>query len=299
MNDLDISSNTICFKDQTVNDTRNLADSSSSSGDIQIKCDHFKQCLVTPLSRYSSLTAEPKKPIDVKKSLAVKDLDIKNNICFKDDHFKHRCDLNVCTEQNSIKTLPGNGTVISSVQGVNAETRPTVSEKPTINPDSDTVRCLNLPLYQKNRILSQSLTSPSTCKRLLTVEVIKDDIAKDGCHAIVNPVNTKLQHQKGVGSHIMKIAGSDVSKELKDCLPKTNEVPVTTVIVTRPGSLRCRHVFHAVGPRWRDYRNKSQCRHDLSMTLVKCLIEAYRRKLTSIALPAISAGGYSRFCLHY
>ena len=49
-------------------------------------------------------------------------------------------------------------------------------------------------------------------------------------------------------------------------------------------------VIHAVGPIMRDYEEPNECFEVLQHTFYRCLSLASRQMLTSIAIPAISAG---------
>lgn len=60
------------------------------------------------------------------------------------------------------------------------------------------------------------------------------------------------------------------------------------ILVTESGRLPCKAIIHAVGPRYRN-GNKADddCLHDL---VIKCLEATKRKRFSSIAFPAISAG---------
>ncbi|XP_041359932.1 uncharacterized protein LOC121376181 isoform X2 [Gigantopelta aegis] len=311
--------------EKNVNGMVSLEDTSLDNNNICLVDDHFKQNIVTSLSENLNHIIQPE--ISANDMCCQEDKRSDNNICLVDDHFKQNFVTSLSENRNHIiqpeKCANGMGfqedkssdnnnirlvvdqfkrlkVVEQPKQSVTNtgclkdedldscdKTVPTTCEKPAGNTNASD---LKLRIVSKNRILEQSVSSPTNCKRLLTIEVVHGDIAKDNSHVIVSPTNTKLQHMRGAGRHLMNVAGSDVSEELKNYLQRKAEVPVTSVIVTRPGALSCRHLFHAVGPRWRNYKDKSQCRHDLIGTIVKCLFEAYRRKMVSIALPAVSAG---------
>ena len=72
--------------------------------------------------------------------------------------------------------------------------------------------------------------------------------------------------------------------------PETRPLKTTEVAVTTGGSLPCKKVLHAVGPRWYDYTDKGMCQQHLVDTVYNCLLKAESLGFTSIALPSISSG---------
>ena len=99
----------------------------------------------------------------------------------------------------------------------------------------------------------------------------KTDITKLAVDAIVNEFH----------SH-----GRDVAVAHSGRGPLT----VTEVAVTTEGSLPCKKVLLAVGPRWSDYTDKAECRQRLVDTVYNCLLQADRLGFTTVALPSISSG---------
>lgn len=61
-----------------------------------------------------------------------------------------------------------------------------------------------------------------------------------------------------------------------------------TALTLGSGSLDCRHIIHAVGPRWRGGHANEEW--DLSNCVESCFDEMRRLKLQSIAIPPISTG---------
>ena len=49
-------------------------------------------------------------------------------------------------------------------------------------------------------------------------------------------------------------------------------------------------VIHAVGPRWHDHEDKSQCLNILRDTIINILKTARREGYKSVAMPPISSG---------
>ncbi|CAG2184698.1 PARP10_14_15 [Mytilus edulis] len=56
------------------------------------------------------------------------------------------------------------------------------------------------------------------------------------------------------------------------------------------GSLPYQCVIHAVGPKWYTYTDKRKCANDLEETVKNCFNEAEKKRMKSMAIPAISSG---------
>ena len=122
------------------------------------------------------------------------------------------------------------------------------------------------------------------------MNVYKIDITKLPVDAIVNSANEQLSHGGGVAYAIAKTAGFELEYEGADYIRRHGPLKVTEVVVTTGGSLPCKKVLHAVGPRWSDYKDKAECRQRLVDTIYKCLLKADSLGFTSVALPSMSSG---------
>ena len=118
----------------------------------------------------------------------------------------------------------------------------------------------------------------------------KTDITKLPVDAIVNAANEHLSHGGGVAYAIARAAGFSLEYEGEDYIRRHGPLKVTEVAVTTGGSLPCKKVLHAVGPRWLDYTDKGQCRQHLVDTVFNCLLKADGLGFASVALPSISSG---------
>ncbi len=116
------------------------------------------------------------------------------------------------------------------------------------------------------------------------IDVIKDDITSLDVEAIVNPANTFLMHAGGLAAAIVKRGGMIIQQESK----KIGNVPTGSAVITTGGNLKAKHVIHAVGPRYKD--GKSGEEEKLSSAVKSALEIADKKKLKSIAVPAISSG---------
>jgi O-acetyl-ADP-ribose deacetylase len=115
-------------------------------------------------------------------------------------------------------------------------------------------------------------------------EVIQSDITMIDVEAIVNPANTFLIHNGGLAAAIVKRGGRIIQEESK----KIGNVPTGSAVITTGGNLKAKHVIHAVGPKYKD--GKSGEEEKLRSAVTSALDVADKKKLKSIAIPAISSG---------
>ncbi|MCI0449704.1 MAG: macro domain-containing protein [Chlorobi bacterium] len=116
------------------------------------------------------------------------------------------------------------------------------------------------------------------------IEVTKGDITMLDTEAIVNPANNYLIHGGGLAAAIVRRGGMIIQQESK----KIGNVPTGSAVITSGGSLKAKHVIHAVGPRYKD--GKSGEEEKLSSAVRSALEIAEKKKLKSVAFPAISSG---------
>ena len=123
------------------------------------------------------------------------------------------------------------------------------------------------------------------------------DILQLPVDCIVNPANESLQHGGGVAGVIARAAGYKLNDESRKYIKECGNVPVGKACTTTAGNLRYDCVIHAVGPRWSDYYPHSddkvrECKLHLYQAVYNSFLEAEKRGLKSIALPAISLGKF-------
>ncbi len=116
------------------------------------------------------------------------------------------------------------------------------------------------------------------------IEVIKGDITMLDAEAIVNPANNYLIHGGGLAAAIVRRGGQSIQQESK----KIGFVPTGSAVYTTGGSLKAKHVIHAIGPKYKD--GKSGEAEKLESAVKSALEIADKLKLKSIAIPAISTG---------
>ena len=125
---------------------------------------------------------------------------------------------------------------------------------------------------------------------LLDVMVYKGNITKLSVDAIVNAANDQLAHGAGVARAIANAAGDELVKEGNRYVGDHGSIPVSGVVATTAGNLPCKKVLHAVGPAMYDYKDRKKCLEDLCKTIMRCLCEATKLNMTSVAIPSISSG---------
>ena len=128
-----------------------------------------------------------------------------------------------------------------------------------------------------SKIVAEHKVTGNKCLKL-----VQGDITEERVDAIVNAANSGLIHGGGVAGAISHRGGSSIQKESQKVAP----VPVGEAVVTGGGSLPCRYVIHAVGPRYGEGEEELK----LANAVNNSLLRAEELKLKTISLPAISSG---------
>ena len=120
----------------------------------------------------------------------------------------------------------------------------------------------------------------------MPIKIIRQDITKIKCDAIVNPTDPYYSHCGGVDAAIHEAAG----EALYCACMEHGKLEVGKSVVTPAFSLSCKYVIHTVGPRYKDGEQGEE------VLLRSCYRESLNlgvaRKCKSIAFPLIASGTF-------
>ncbi|MBQ3150272.1 MAG: macro domain-containing protein [Clostridia bacterium] len=119
----------------------------------------------------------------------------------------------------------------------------------------------------------------------MPLKIIRQDITKIECDAIVNPSNCFLEPGGGADLAIHSAAGP----ELYECCRKLGGCPVGEARITPAFSLPCKYVIHTAGPSWYEEKNATEL---LISCYKNCLKLSLENGCQSLALPLIASGAY-------
>uniref|UniRef100_S4RD19 Poly [ADP-ribose] polymerase n=1 Tax=Petromyzon marinus TaxID=7757 RepID=S4RD19_PETMA len=129
-----------------------------------------------------------------------------------------------------------------------------------------------------------------TSLRGITVSVLKGHLQHHRVDVVVNAANGDLRHVGGLAKDLLKEGGQDLQDDSNRKV-RLNGGPFLEgeAVMTGPGSLPCRAVIHAIGPRWDASRSHIK-KALLKKAVEQSLLLAAQNNFTSIAMPAISSG---------
>ena len=125
----------------------------------------------------------------------------------------------------------------------------------------------------------------------LVIHVYMGSILKLDVDCIVNAANSHLMHGGGIAAVIADAAGKGFNKECYDYVKSYGDIPTGQCCVTNAGNLPYKRVIHGVGPHWSKSKT-NECCDLLQKTIEQCIQTANAHRMTSVAIPSISAGNY-------
>ena len=117
-----------------------------------------------------------------------------------------------------------------------------------------------------------------------TLRLVKGDITERDVDVIVNAANSYLKHGGGVAGAIVRKGGYTIQEECD----KIGFVPVGSAVITSAGTLPCKAIIHAVGPRMGEGEEDNK----LTNAVRHSLLLASKNGFSSISMPAISSGTF-------
>jgi O-acetyl-ADP-ribose deacetylase (regulator of RNase III) len=114
------------------------------------------------------------------------------------------------------------------------------------------------------------------------IRLVRGDITERNVDVIVNAANSYLRHGGGLAAAIVR-KGGKIIQEYSD---KIGVVPVGNAVITGSGTLPCKAVIHAVGPKIGEGKEDQKLRSAMKNTLILAQANGFK----SISIPAISSG---------
>ncbi|XP_019634381.1 PREDICTED: uncharacterized protein LOC109477530 isoform X2 [Branchiostoma belcheri] len=132
-----------------------------------------------------------------------------------------------------------------------------------------------------------------TFEQGVEVKVAHGNITTLNVDAIVNAADGQLKHGGGVAKAIVEAGGYIIQKESTEKMKTRGFLKPSETEITGAGSLPCKNIIHAHGPKWQGANQATWCTEMLTRTCINILHAAEGLKAESVAIPAISSGKYA------
>ncbi len=119
-----------------------------------------------------------------------------------------------------------------------------------------------------------------------SLRLIRGDMTEEKVNVIVIAANAHLLHGGGIAAALVRRGGKSIQDESKAWVREHGPISHAQPALTGAGSLPCRYVIHAVGPRWGEGDEDAK----LHTAVTAALSLADERGCNNLALPAISTG---------
>ena len=127
-------------------------------------------------------------------------------------------------------------------------------------------------------------------KKHIILQVVKNNIAIERSHVIVNAANKHLLHGGTVALAIAQEGGSLIQNESNEYIKNNGPLNVGDIICVSPGKLQCFYLFHGVTQQWGIDKPEEKL---INKTVCDSLLLADKYLCKSISIPAFSCGNFS------
>lgn len=127
----------------------------------------------------------------------------------------------------------------------------------------------------------------------VVVSVWKADLTNFCADAVVNAANEKLMHIGGLAYALSEAGGPQIQRDSTNHVRTNGIVATGSAIMMDPGSLPCKKIVHAVGPRLTRFPTRTELYEGerlLHQTVCSVIATVEKNRLRTVAIPAISSG---------
>ena len=125
---------------------------------------------------------------------------------------------------------------------------------------------------------------------LSMIELIKGDITKITCDAVVNAANSSLLGGGGVDGAIHRAGGPEILEGCRKIVARQGSCIAGEAVITTAGKLPAKYVIHTVGPVWNGGNSGED--EKLRSCYINSLNLAIENGCKTVAFPNISTGVY-------